>query len=397
MSISYLTQVPFTTYQNIIKANIIRPSFRLFILHPDETIKEDITEYLMLGTGSLSINYNNGQRRSTTFDLDNRTGQFTPSILGKIWINTKFRLELGIIDKDGNEIYSPAGIFVLSNPNTARTGAEFTISIQAYDKFALLDGTLGGNLEAVYEIPAGTSVRNAIENTLLLDNGNGYPVDTKSVIFDLNLINRTTKTIISKSPNDSIGSIFIDLANMFGADIWYDTEGHLNFISGIEDISQSNKPNLWTYRDTELEYIGGDTTYNFEQVKNRVVVAGCNVNGDYIYTGVAENNNPLSPTRISVIGTKNIYYEDANIYSEELAKQRAEYELNKISILQQTINLQSTYMIHLDVNNCIQLTDSFYDFYETRFLIQSIDIPIDIESVITISCTNIGALPFYNL
>ena len=392
MSISYLTQVPFTTYQNIIKANIIRPSFRLFILHPDETIKEDITEYLMLGTGSLSINYNNGQRRSATFDLDNRTGQFTPSILGKIWINTKFRLELGIIDKDGNEIYSPAGIFVLSNPNTARTGAELTISIQAYDKFALLDGTLGGNLEAVYEIPAGTSVRNAIENTLLLDNGNGYPVDTKSVIFDLNLINRTTKTIISKSPNDSIGSIFIDLANMFGADIWYDTEGHLNFISGIEDISQSNKPNLWTYRDTELEYIGGDTTYNFEQVKNRVVVAGCNVNGDYIYTGVAENNNPLSPTRISVIGTKNIYYEDANIYSEELAKQRAEYELNKISILQQTINLQSTYMIHLDVNNCIQLTDSFYDFYETRFLIKSIDITIDIESQITISCTNIGAL-----
>ena len=215
------------------------------------------------------------------------------------------------------------------------------------------------------------------------------------VIFDSIYANEQTVYRISKSPNESLGSLLIELAEMLGCDIYYDENGYLNVRSGIEDIANVNKPILWSYSTDEMEYLSSQTTYEFDKVKNRVIIIGANTSGQMVYEGIAENTNPQSPTRISLIGTRNIYYEDSNIYSQELAQQRAEYELNKISILQQTINIQSIYMIHLDVNNCIKLTDSYYGLEETRFVIQSINIPLATNSNMSINCTNVGSLPYY--
>lgn len=382
------------TYERMVKSSIIKPRVRLFILHPTETIKEEITDYITVGSGSLNINYNQGQRRSLNFELNNSDGRFTPSPFGLIWINTKFRLELGMELPNGDEVYTPAGVFVISNPNTAHIGAQRTVSFQCYDKFALLDGTLGGVLDSVYEVPENSSIPNAIQNILSFSGGNGLQIDTKPLLYDSTLETRT-QTIISKSPNDSLGDIIIELANMVGADVWYDVEGNLRIQAGQQEAGYFSQSPLWHYTDHELEYISSDITYSFDLVKNRVIIVGCNVNGDYIYEGIAENHNAQSPTRIELIGTKNLYYEDANIYSEELANQRARYELNRLSILQQTVTMQSTYLIHLDVNKCIDITDETYGFYKEKFVIQSLNIPLGFDSTITLNCTNVNSLPYY--
>ena len=94
-------------------------------------------------------------------------------------------------------------------------------------------------------------------------------------------------------------------------------------------------------------------------------------------------------------GIKNYYLEDNNIYTQALAQDRADYELNKLAIVQQTVDIESTFMIHLDVNNCIALDDDFFDYFDERFIIQSISIPLSIQSQITIECTNIATLPYY--
>ena len=52
-------------------------------------------------------------------------------------------------------------------------------------------------------------------------------------------------------------------------------------------------------------------------------------------------------------------------------------------------------MIHLDVNSCIALNDEFFDYYDNRFIIQSIGIPLNPNSTISIECTNIASLPYY--
>lgn len=396
MEIYNFNDIPTSIYQQAIRSQQVRPRFRLSLLYQDESFKEDISDYLMNGSGSLSIEYNQGLRRSMSITLDNSDGRFTPNGLnGIMWMNTKLKLELGVELSNGDIIYNSAGIFCVGNPQAQRQAAQRTISIQCYDKFAMLDGTLGGVLESEYRIAEGTKVINIFRDTLLQDNGNGYPIDIKPLVFDSTLVDSVTQYEISKSPNDSLGLILIELANMISADIYYGVEGNLVVKSGIVDISQVNKPTLWKYSDDEYEYLESTINYDFTAVKNHVTIVGSNVNNENIYIGTAINTNPQSPTRVSIIGLKKYYLEDANIYSETLAQQRAEYELNRMSILQNTININSSFLINLDVNSCISITDEYFKYFDDRFLIQSINIPLTVDSVVDINCTNIATLPYY--
>ncbi len=383
-------------YQEVIKSKIIKPKFKISILNIDETVREDITPDLVADSGNLAINYQQGQRRSLSFTLNNKSGKYTPNEnSGYIWINTKFKLELGIEMPNGDVYYNPAGIFVVSNPNAMRMSADNNISMECNDKFALIDGTLGGVIEAAYEIPQGKSIRKAIQDILMENNGNGYPIDSKPVVFDSSFKNVVTYYTITKSPNDSLGSMLVEMANMIGADIWYGVEGNLIVRSGIKEIQNMQKPTLWYYDDQELEYCSSQLMYDFAAVKNRITIVGGNVNGGTLFRALAENNNPQSPTRINKIGKKNLYIEDSNIYSEALAQQRADYELNKISIMQLSMEIVSSYMVHLDVNNCVAITDRFLNYHKQRFIIQAIAIPLSTVGTINITCTNINSLPFY--
>lgn len=383
-------------YVQLIQSRNISPCFRLSILNYDESIRMDISEYLVDGSGSLSVSYAQGQRRSLSFELYNDNGMFTPNAInGLIWINTKIKLELGIQLLNGDVIYNSAGIFVLGNPQSIRQDARKTISFQCYDKFALLDGTLGGIIEVTTIVKQGERVIDVIRETLLQDNGNMQPIDPIPIVFDTNLSDAITEYELSKEPNDSFGSILIALANMLSADIWYGINGNLIIQSGIQDISNINKQVLWKYSDKEYEYLESSINYDFTSVKNDVTVVGTNNNNNEVFTGHAENNNPQSPTRVNIIGRKRYYLEDANIYSTELAQQRAEYELKNLSILANTININSTYLINLDVNQCISITDNYYSYFNDKFLIQSFSIPLSIDGVIDINCTNIASLPFY--
>lgn len=390
-------QMPPQQYIKIVKEQAIRPRFRLSLLYPDESFREDISEYLIQGSGSLQIQYAQGQRRSLNFTLNNESGVFTPNgINSKIWVNTKFQLDLGMEMANGDVVWNSAGIFVIGTPQITREDARKIIDIQCYDKFALLDGTLGGTLDATYEIDAGEKIYNIIVDTLLQDNGNGVPIDLKTIFFDPSLINESTVYTLSKSANESYGDMLIELANMIACDIYYNTNGNLVIQSGIKDISQVNKPTLWTFKDVEYEYLSGHINYDFTDVRNRVTVVGANVNSDGgLYIAVSENTNPRSQTRVDLIGIKNYYLEDSNIYTQTLAQDRADYELNKLSIVQQTVQISSAFMIHLDVNNCIAITDDFFNYFDNRFIIQSISMPLSIHSNMTIDCTNIATLPYY--
>lgn len=389
-------QIPPDTYVSLVKAQQIRPRFRLSMLYQDESFKEDISDYLILNTGSLNINYQQGQRRSLSFSLDNTTGKFTPDGLqGTLWLDSKLKLELGMEFSNGDIVWNSAGVFVVGQPNATRQQATKTVEVQCYDKFALLDGTLGGVLDSTYQVDEGKLVYQVIQETLLQDNGNGYPIDNKEIVFDSSLSDAKTQYTLSKSPNESFGSILTDLADMISCDIYYGVEGNLVVRSGIKDISQVNKPTLWTYSDKEWEYLSNTTTYDFTKVKNKVTVVGANSNNENVYVQTATNTNPQSPTRVSVIGIKQFYLEDSNIYSDELAQQRAEWELNRLSILQQTIQVSSSFMIHLDVNNCIAINDGFFDYTDNRFIIQSLGVSLSNDSMISIECTNIASLPYY--
>jgi hypothetical protein len=386
--------LPSATYKSIVKAPIVEPIIRLTLLRENENFAEDITSYVEREGGSLNINYQQGQRRSLSFTLKNEDGRFLPDI-DRLWLNTKFKLELGIRFNKDDYVYNAAGVFVVSNPEATRSGAQKTIAIQCEDKFALLDGTLGGTLEGTYTVSQGANMRNEIQKILMQDNGNGYPLDSKPFIFDAMYSDATVVNDLSLNVGDSFGTAIIDLANSIACDVWYGVDGNLIFRSGTQDVTKLSEPTLWEYSDTETEYLDNTTTYNFTDVKNKIVVIGNNISDDLYYNGTAINNNPQSSTRVQLIGNRVKSITDSNISNDADCLSRAQYELVKASIMANTISFNSTYMIHLDVNNCITLADSYYGYFMDRFVIQSLTIPFGANSKISVSCCNVRTLPYY--
>ena len=278
----------------------------------------------------------------------------------------------------------------MNNHDAINFPSEKKITISGIDKFAMWDGQLGGEIDSIYQINAGTNVYSAIKSILQIDNK-----DQLDPILDATYKDEVTPFTIRQEIGSNLGDILIQLSNMLSCDCYYDSEGRLRIESATDDLSSSTKPSLFTYSQNNLEYLGSSLSYQFDKVFNIVKVVGDNINGVQV-SASAENDNILSPIRTSLIGSRTKIITDEVIQTSDQAQDRANYELNKISILQSLIKLESTFMAHLDVNACFSLTDDYYGFENERFLIQSLNIPLSTSSKISIDATNIKNLPFYS-
>lgn len=375
-------------YINALKSTTIRPRIKIEFLYPDETVKEEITQDIKSDGGNLSINFQNGVRRSCNVSLINIDKKYIPSP-NTIWIKNKFRLWLGL-EINGEDYFISQGIFVIRNPEVSSNFSEKLVNLTGIDKFALLDGQLGGDLDAIYQISVGTNIYAAIKSILVLAG------DTKSPILDTKYISEVTPYTIRKEAGRNYGELLIELAGMLSTNIFYNENGHLVFEEGAIDIVDNVKSPIWEFTTDEFEYIGSTVTYQFEDIFNEVLVIGDNINGN-IATGKATNTNLLSSTRTSLIGKRTKVIEDSIISTNSLALQRANYELKRLVMLQSKSVIKSTPMFHLDVNKVITLTDDYYNFNKDRFLIQSVNIPFSLGSQIDIDVVNAVELKFNNI
>lgn len=382
----------FSFIVDLLKRPIIRPRFRLFLLNPDESIDYEIPEKdIILGTGSYNENYQNGQRRSINISLDNSNGKYTPD-LNKIWVNNRFRLDIGmeVLDGTNRTFWFIRGIYILGNPTATHSFSDKQVELSLLDKFAYLEGK-SGTLETTYEIPAGTNIEEAIMGILSLDNGSGYPIDLKPIIYDSRFKGMTMPYTLSKDAGSTLGEMILDIGTILNAEVYYNTEGNLCFISINETINDTDKPTLWDYTDVEREYFGSTISCDFENVVNEVHVVGDSITSDLVYA-MAQNRNPESPICIQIIGRRVDYINDANIQTQERAQDRANYELRKRSILDTSITLPVAFNPLLFVNNIITLEDSFFEYERERFIIQSISYPLGTDAQITLTCTNLKYL-----
>lgn len=382
----------FSFIVDLLKRPIIRPRFRLFLLNPDESIDYEIPEKdIILGTGSYNENYQNGQRRSINISLDNSNGKYTPD-LNKIWVNNRFRLDVGmeVLDGTNRTFWFIRGIYILGNPTATHSFSDKQVELSLLDKFAYLEGK-SGTLETTYEIPAGTNIEEAIMGILSLDNGSGYPIDLKPIIYDSRFKGMTMPYTLSKDAGSTLGEMILDIGTILNAEVYYNTEGNLCFISINETINDTDKPTLWDYTDVEREYFGSTISCDFENVVNEIHVVGDSITSDLVYA-MAQNRNPESPICIQIIGRRVDYINDANIQTQERAQDRANYELRKRSILDTSITLPVAFNPLLFVNNIITLEDSFFEYERERFIIQSISYSLGADAQMTLTCTNLKYL-----
>ena len=389
-----------STAINLLKSPIIKPAFRLYLLNPDESVNREIPqEDIILSSGNYSENYENGQRRSLNISLNNSSGKYNPSV-NDLWITNRFKLEIGISSNTyfensagNNEVprpktfWFPRGVYVLGDPTADRGSSEKKISLSLLDKFAYLEGPVG-TLEATYEIPVNTDIKEAIMGILSLDNGMGQPIDPKPFIYDKSFEGMKMPYTLSKDAGSTIGDMILDIGTILNAEVFYNTMGNLTF-APINDVSNDvDKPILWNYDENEAELFNSAITYDFENTINSVHVVGDNINNAIFYA-YAENKNPLSSICIQRIGRRILYINDANIFSNKLAKDRARYELRIRGILGTSCNLNVAFNPLLLVNNLITINDSFFKYNREKFLIQSISYNLGTDSQMTVTCSGL--------
>ena len=371
---------------DVLKRPTIRARFRLFVLNPDETINYEVPEEdIELNSGNFTENYQNGQRKSVNINLINTEGKYTPSI-NTIWVHDKFRFDVGV-EFDGMVYWFPRGIYILGNPTSIHQDSDKQVSLTLVDKFALLEGK-AGTLEATYEIPVESDIEKAIIGILTLDNGSGYPIDLKPIIYDRTFKGLKMPYTLSKDAGSTLGEMLLEIGTILNAEVYYNSQGNLCFVSINETTLDVQKASLWDYTDTERDYFNANANYDFENAVNEIQVVGDNINNE-IFSAMAQNKNPVSPLCIQRIGRRIEYINDSNIYSDDLAQQRADYELRKFGILKTTMNINVAFNPLLFVNNLINITDSYYGLDRERFLIQSISYTIGDECQMTVSCSNI--------
>ena len=378
VSMSYLIDV--------LKRPVYKPRFRLFVLNPDETINYEIPqEDIIINSGNFTENYQNGQRKSVNINLVNIDGKYTPSI-NTIWVHNRFRFDVGL-EFDGQVYWFPRGIYVLGNPSASHQDSDKQVALTLVDKFAVLEGK-AGILEATYEIPVDSDIEQAIIGILTLDNGSGAPIDLKPIIYDRAFKGLKMPYTLSKDAGSTLGEMLLEIGTILNAEVYYNSQGNLCFININETTLDVQKASLWDYEDTERDYYNATANYDFENAVNEVHVVGDNINNE-IFSAMAKNNNPASPLCIQRIGRRIEYINDSNIYSNDLAQQRADYELRKFGILKTTMSVNVSFNPLLFVNNLITITDQYYNIQRERFLIQSISYSIGEQCQMSISCSNI--------
>ncbi len=404
----------FQQYLAALKTDFVKVT-RVDFLNPNGTVAfsldnnyKNTRSGLFVRDGSLSVNLQNGTRRSASITLSNYNGEFDFNV-NNLWFGTKVRLRMGLLLPDGSEYLVPQGVFYIKDPEEAFQPSQRTIKLELVDKWAMLDGTLGGNLDGIYEVPVNSNIFAAIDGLLKDAQGNGYVFDDTPAVYT-SYYNGKTQTLpdgttasLVNSPYtarfDSFGGsyadVILELNDMVAGWIGYDSTGALRLDPSQDDILDITKPILWTFTPTERQFLGATYSIKNTEVKNEIIRVGQALDGGYSQIGAkAQNFDPSSDTNINIIGRKVDRQEKAGYYTNDICAALAEFELKRNTILKKSVTIRSTQMFHLVENNLVVIRriDKKGSPYE-RHLINGFTIPIGQTGEMTINATSVSDFP----
>jgi hypothetical protein len=146
--------------------------------------------------------------------------------------------------------------------------------------------------------------------------------------------------------------------------------------SGISDLNHlRTAASTFDFLTTEINYLGAKRRFSFAELKNNIVVFGDSINFAQI-KATASDTNALSDTRVALIGKRTRIVEDSNIYTQQLADDRAAYELQQSIALIETVNMDSIPVDIIEGDNIITITDSSLGLSAERYLVKSVTFPL---------------------
>ena len=395
-----------------VRSPMSRRYTKFFLLHEDESIKEEITDNVLL-SGSLEKKNSSGQSRSCNLSLVNEKTKVFVGYKGSqpiydyrymwlpvprkdnLWYFNKIKVVNGI-QLNGMTYEVEDGVFVFYDPSFSLNQEGNTVSLQLYDKFAMLDGTVDGIADVDYEIPVGATLYRALSSLIKLERSPGVPYDLKDVRFPRKYMEEITPYTLKKTKDNAIGDIIKDLSLMISCDYKYNDYGNLVISDTLSEVDYHNRSISWTFEDTSGEYKDPSVSVARSKIKNKITVIGANVNGR-LAKGTVENTNPFSSYNVrSEFGVRAKTITEDLLYTDALCRERARYELKKIMRDYVSLNFQCAYIPHLEPDDIIRFSNSDLGIDNQLFVVNSVSIPHNPTEWMSLTCSNIQEISEVN-
>lgn len=387
---------------------------KLEFLYPDgstmftvDNNKNNPLSKAFIQEGSITVNFNNGQRRTANVKLANVDGKFSFEV-NKIWFGTMIRLSEGLVLPNGEEFYLPQGVFYLKDPTENVRSNENTVTWDLYDKWSYLDGTLFGTLDGIYEIPMGVNIFSAIASILKLDRGNGMALDPVVPQFtdyyngktqtledgSLGYLTDTPYTYRAESSGLTYADILLEMNKMIAGCIGYDSVGRLCVEPSQDDVDDREKPVLYEFTSANSQFLGLTYTVLNGDVYNDVIIEGQSLSDYGVVGGRAINTDPKSDTNIYILGRKIIRESQNGYYSKDVCESLARFRLKRYTTLQKNVSIECGQMFHIQENQLItiQRPDKPGNPVE-RHLISGFERDLAQNGKMTINATSVNDYP----
>lgn len=333
--------------------------------------------------GSISIDATSDIRRTCSLSLavERTDNMISPG--GELWLDKFIKVYMGIDNpRDGNNtVWWNMGIFLINNPNTVYNVNTRTVSFEGLDLMAKLTGRRNGQLPAVTTVvPAGSKISDVVKRTITQLGG-----------FDNYIIEDAGYTIpydIKKDMGSTIYDLLSEIRDLYSDwEMFFDVDGVFHW----QKIPSGDKePVVINFDELSQALIISDSIdVDFENVKNNIIVYGRLLDNGQQVMATATDTIKDSPYNIDKIGKINYIIDDERIYNNDLAAQRARYELYLHARLNDVIILEIVPIYWLnDVNIKINYTNEIIGI-KGEYLIKSMEIPLGIGGSMTINATKI--------
>ena len=413
---------------------------RLDFLQPDNSVAFSIgsnerkrgymTKYdtgAFIQGGSLNVSTNNGKRRSATVSLANIDGAFEYAV-NKVWFGQRLKLYMGLVLPDGTDFYLPQGVFYIQNPQNILNPTSKQVSFPLVDKWAMLDGSLGGRLPNTYIVKNETDSSGVItkrqkifdamrdilrrskynlESTTdllsMIDNvtpvftnyydGKEYDYKQSDGTILSNISMTDLPYDITENAGSTLGNLMLALNSAFVGLCGYDPTGAFRVEPSQDDISDINKPILWDFSPENSQLLGITETLKNSEVYNDILITGQSTTNQEVW-GRAKNFDPSSDTNINLIGIKTFTENKAEYWNAKQCADLAAWYLKRKTVLKKAVTIQSSQMFHLLENSLVTIkrTDKEGSPVE-RHLINSFTLPIGETGAMTINATSVNDYP----
>lgn len=360
-----------------------------------------------ISEGQLSVNLQNGTRRTAEITVENVDGAFDYNY-NKVWFGTEVALDMGLVLLDGTEFYLPQGVFRVVSPRENVNPDGRTAQFSLTDKWSGIDGTLNGGLESSYVVSAGTNIFSPIVSILASDRGDGQPYDPTTPVFT-EYYNGKTQTLpdgttaaltdapfdlIVDSDDGTVAELILQLCSMVNAWVGYDQTGALRVEPSQDDINDADKPVLWRFSLDETQLIGLAYESKIADVKNDYIVVGA-MSDTYVQAGArAQNYDPQSDTNINLIGRRTKRESRAEYATNTICSDYAVWMAKRTAVLHKAVTVTCNQIFHLEENGLIEIVRTDKDPAEAELhLVQGFSIPLAGDSPMSITATSVNDFP----